>query len=75
MIIRDPNAPFTPDICSRVTFMNFTATSSSLQNHLLLKNERPDVDSTINNGYLRIPDFTNPLFHSLYVFLTFSNLF
>lgn len=48
MVTRDPNAPFTPDICSRVTFVNFTVTMSSLQNqclNLLLKNERPDVDA------------------------------
>jgi len=31
MITRDPNAAFTPDLCSRVTFVNFTVTPSSLQ--------------------------------------------
>lgn len=30
MVTRDPNAVFTPDICSRVTFVNFTVTMSSL---------------------------------------------
>ena len=30
MITRDSNAKFTPDICSRVSFVNFTITSSSL---------------------------------------------
>lgn len=32
MITRNPNATFTPDLCSRVTFVNFTVTPSSLQN-------------------------------------------
>lgn len=38
---------FAPDICSRVTFVNFTVTRSSLQSQCLnqvLKAERPDVD-------------------------------
>jgi len=30
MVTRDPNANFTPDLCSRVTFVNFTVTPSSL---------------------------------------------
>lgn len=30
MITRDSNAKFTPDLCSRVTFVNFTVTPSSL---------------------------------------------
>ena len=30
MITRNPNAVFTPDLCSRVTFVNFTVTPSSL---------------------------------------------
>lgn len=30
MITRDPHAVFTPDLCSRVTFVNFTVTPSSL---------------------------------------------
>ncbi|ESP05087.1 hypothetical protein LOTGIDRAFT_151884 [Lottia gigantea] len=44
---RDPNVEFPPDICSRVTFVNFTVTRSSLQSQCLnqvLKSERPDVD-------------------------------
>lgn len=47
MITRDPNAQFTPDLCSRVTFVNFTVTPSSLQNkclNIFLKEERPDID-------------------------------
>lgn len=38
---------FPPDICSRVTFVNFTVTRGSLQSQCLnqvLKAERPDVD-------------------------------
>ncbi|XP_022096690.1 cytoplasmic dynein 1 heavy chain 1-like isoform X2 [Acanthaster planci] len=44
---RDPTVEFSPDICSRVTFVNFTVTRSSLQSQCLnqvLKAERPDVD-------------------------------
>ena len=35
MITRDSQAQFTPDLCSRVTFCNFTVTPSSLQNQVL----------------------------------------
>ena len=38
---------FPADICSRVTFVNFTVTRSSLQSQCLnqvLKAERPDID-------------------------------
>ncbi|XP_052105179.1 cytoplasmic dynein 1 heavy chain 1-like isoform X5 [Mytilus californianus] len=45
---RDPLVEFPPDICSRVTFVNFTVTRSSLQDQCLnqvLKSERPDVDA------------------------------
>ncbi|KAG9023665.1 hypothetical protein FRB95_012647 [Tulasnella sp. JGI-2019a] len=44
---RDPSVEFSPDICSRVTFVNFTMTRSSLQSQSLdqvLKAERPDTD-------------------------------
>ena len=47
MITRDSSCHFTPDLCSRVTFLNFTITPSSLQNQILdivLKNERPEVN-------------------------------
>jgi dynein heavy chain 1 len=47
MVTRDPTAQFTPDLCSRVTFVNFTVTPSSLQDQCLnifLKEERPDID-------------------------------
>ncbi|CAG0913348.1 unnamed protein product [Notodromas monacha] len=44
---RDPTVEFPPDICSRVTFVNFTVTRASLQTQCLnkvLKAERPDID-------------------------------
>eukprot|EP00397_Hematodinium_sp_SG-2012_P000022 GEMP01000022.1.p1 GENE.GEMP01000022.1~~GEMP01000022.1.p1 ORF type:complete len:4594 (-),score=1270.22 GEMP01000022.1:1053-14834(-) len=47
MSTRDPNCVFTPDLCSRVTFVNFTITPSSLKSqclNLVLKYERPEVD-------------------------------
>eukprot|EP01088_Endostelium_zonatum_P017115 TRINITY_DN4896_c0_g2_i4.p1 TRINITY_DN4896_c0_g2~~TRINITY_DN4896_c0_g2_i4.p1 ORF type:complete len:1566 (-),score=517.57 TRINITY_DN4896_c0_g2_i4:241-4938(-) len=43
---RDPTAHFTPDLCSRVTFVNFTVTPSSLSSqclYYLLQSERPDI--------------------------------
>lgn len=43
---RDPTAHFTPDLCSRVTFVNFTVTPKSLQAqclHSVLKVEQPAV--------------------------------
>lgn len=47
MVTRDSEARFTPDLCSRVTFVNFTVTPASLQNQCLniyLKSERPDIE-------------------------------
>jgi dynein heavy chain 1 len=44
---RDPTVEFRPDVCSRVTMVNFTVTRSSLQAQCLnqvLKAERPDID-------------------------------
>ncbi|KAJ3411544.1 hypothetical protein HDV05_002063 [Chytridiales sp. JEL 0842] len=44
---RDPSVDFPPDICSRVTFVNFTVTRGSLQSqclHQVLKAERPDTE-------------------------------
>ena len=43
---RDPAAHFTPDLCSRVTFVNFTVTPAGLLAqlaHETLRVERPDV--------------------------------
>lgn len=47
MTTRASDVDWTPDICSRVTFCNFTTTRASLQNQCLdavLKAERPDTD-------------------------------
>lgn len=47
MVTRNPAAAFTPDLCSRVTLVNFTVTPGSLQSQALsqvLRAERPDVD-------------------------------
>ncbi|KAK2722142.1 hypothetical protein QYM36_002631, partial [Artemia franciscana] len=44
---RDPSVQFSPDLCSRVTFVNFTVTRGSLQTQCLnavLKAERSDID-------------------------------
>ena len=49
---RDSVTQFTPDLCSRVTFVNFTITESSLQGqvfNIILKAERPDVISGGHN--------------------------
>ena len=43
----NPTVEFPPDICFRVTFVNFTVTRSNLQTQRLnqvLKAERPDID-------------------------------
>ena len=47
MVTRNPLARFTPDLCSRVTLVNFTVTPASLCSQALsqiLRAERPDVD-------------------------------
>ena len=65
---RDPTADFPPDLCSRVTFVNFTVTRGSLQSQCLneaLKAERPDVDKKrsdllklqVNENYIIILSF------------------
>ncbi|KDN51345.1 cytoplasmic dynein heavy chain 2 [Tilletiaria anomala UBC 951] len=44
---KDPSVEFPSDVCSRVTFVNFTMTRSSLQSQSLdqvLKAERPETD-------------------------------
>jgi dynein heavy chain 1, cytosolic len=49
---RNPTATFSPDVCSRVTFVNFTITKASLRTQSLnqvLKVERPDVDQKRTN--------------------------
>ena len=47
LFTRDPSVDFSPDICSRVTFVNFTTTARSLESQTLnqvLKVERPETD-------------------------------
>jgi len=47
MVTRDSSCQFTPDLCSRVTFLNFTITPASLQNQILsfiLRSERPEIE-------------------------------
>jgi dynein heavy chain 1 len=44
---RNPVVVFPPDLCSRVSFVNFTVTKSSLYNQCIndiLRSERPDID-------------------------------
>jgi dynein heavy chain 1 len=56
MITRDADAVFTPDLCSRVTFVNFTVTESSLKNQCLnmyLQHERPDTENK-RKGLLKL---------------------
>ena len=56
MITRNSNAVFTPDLCSRVTFVNFTVTLTSLQNQFIniyLHSERPDIEQKRTN-YLKL---------------------
>lgn len=48
MMTMNQEAKFTPDLCSRVTFVNFTVTQSSLENqciNIYLKNERKDIEA------------------------------
>ena len=48
LVTRNPGAHFAPDLCSRVTLINFTATPASLEAQALgaiLKAERPEVDA------------------------------
>ena len=47
LVTRNPAAQFAPDLCSRVTLVNFTVTPASLEAQALgtiLKAERPDVE-------------------------------
>merc|ERR1740128_1398188 len=72
---RDPSVEFPPDICSRVTFVNFTVTRSSLQSQCLnsvLKAERPDIDEKRSDllklqgeYHLRLRQLEKSLLHAL----------
>lgn len=59
-------AEFGPDICSRVTFVNFTVTRSSLQSQCLykiLRSERPDIDAKRSDLMKLQGEFTAKLRH------------
>merc|ERR1719242_1058389 len=48
LVTKDPLSSFAPDLCSRVTFVNFSVTPSSLKSQCLnkvLRVERPDVEA------------------------------
>ncbi|KAH0477442.1 MAG: hypothetical protein KVP17_003594 [Porospora cf. gigantea B] len=72
---KDPTVVFTPDLCSRVTFINFTITPSSLLNqcvNMALASERPEVEKERNDvlklqGEFRVVmrDLEDKLLHSL----------
>ncbi|GLD93495.1 hypothetical protein PINS_up002087 [Pythium insidiosum] len=52
LITRDPSCRFSPDICSRVTFVNFTVTPSSLESQCLsqlLRREQPEAEEKRNS--------------------------
>lgn len=52
LLTKNSGAEFPPEICSRVTFVNFTKTPRGLQNQCLnsvLKSERPDIDRKRSN--------------------------
>uniref|UniRef100_A0AC35TT30 DHC_N1 domain-containing protein n=1 Tax=Rhabditophanes sp. KR3021 TaxID=114890 RepID=A0AC35TT30_9BILA len=52
LITRDASVQFPPDVCSRVTFVNFTITRASLEMQCLnqvLRSERPDIDEKRND--------------------------
>jgi dynein heavy chain 1 len=52
LLTRDSSIEFAPDLCSRVTFVNFTITRGSLEMqclHKVLKSERPDIDEKRND--------------------------
>jgi len=61
----DVQVEFPPDLCSRVTFVNFTVTRSSLQSQCLnqvLKAERPDVDAK-RSDLLKLQGSLQFIFH------------
>lgn len=76
MITRDASARFTPDLCSRVTFVNFTVTPSSLQNqclNLFLHHEAPEIEEKriqlmkLQGEYIvRLRELEDKLLSSLY---------
>ncbi|KAL3112905.1 hypothetical protein niasHT_015611 [Heterodera trifolii] len=52
LFTRDSSVEFPADVCSRVTFVNFTTTRASLETqclHQVLRSERPDIDKKRND--------------------------
>uniref|UniRef100_A0A183BLW5 Dynein heavy chain, cytoplasmic n=2 Tax=Globodera pallida TaxID=36090 RepID=A0A183BLW5_GLOPA len=52
LFTRDSSVEFPADVCSRVTFVNFTITRASLETqclHQVLRSERPDIDEKRND--------------------------
>ncbi|KAL3119190.1 hypothetical protein niasHT_003477 [Heterodera trifolii] len=52
LFTRDSSVEFPADVCSRVTFVNFTTTRASLETqclHQVLRSERPDTDKKRND--------------------------
>ncbi|KAL3119212.1 hypothetical protein niasHT_003499 [Heterodera trifolii] len=52
LFTRDSSVEFPADVCSRVTFVNFTTTRASLETqclHQVLHSERPDIDKKRND--------------------------
>ena len=70
---RDPSVEFPPDLCSRVTFVNFTVTRSSLQSQCL---NRVRAASSFSSYSLlsTLPPSLSPFTHSLSPSLCFSLL-
>eukprot|EP00002_Diphylleia_rotans_P002763 TRINITY_DN1178_c0_g2_i14.p1 TRINITY_DN1178_c0_g2~~TRINITY_DN1178_c0_g2_i14.p1 ORF type:complete len:4518 (+),score=1049.96 TRINITY_DN1178_c0_g2_i14:77-13630(+) len=78
MTTRDPTFCFSPDICSRVSFVNFTVTHSSLSSQCLnqvMKVERPDIEQKRADVYKLQGEFRvklRKLEHSLLASLSAS---
>jgi dynein heavy chain 1 len=60
MVTRDATAHFTPDLCSRVTMVNFTVTLAGLSAQCMSKImgvERPDVEERRANAVKQQGEF------------------
>ncbi|KAL3113938.1 hypothetical protein niasHT_017888 [Heterodera trifolii] len=65
LFTRDSSVEFPADVCSRVTFVNFTTTRTSLETqcfHQVLRSERPDIDKK-RNDLLKFQGFAVQLRH------------
>ncbi|KAL3100094.1 hypothetical protein niasHS_000705 [Heterodera schachtii] len=66
LFTRDSSVEFPADVCSRVTFVNFTTTRASLETqclHQVLRSERPDIDKKRNELLKRQGKFAVRLRH------------